>query len=429
MFGSLLLCLLVFMVFTVPSQRGAAGVSNGSAARRTRSTLTTEGEREPLLGAPESPGDESDNDEGNEKDGGESRPPTDPQRRLSSSSTSAATSALGHLGQFFRLDIAILSTAVAIGVASFAYQEVFLSPYEAHELGLSITATGLMFIPSSVTYSLMGPICGYLVDKGWSGEMIALGQFGGGVCNILLAVKQLPAVLGALLLGGNVKAAAWIVQLGVLSAFGVTQSFVLIPTLPLMRACVDEDDEAATETVVGIFFGMQMLGATVGSLLGGVVDDKYGFFFAFMLLGVANCVYALFVGICWRFFCRRRKPPSEKESLGGGDLDVEKEAAGVDFSRRAKRVQSPSLARIPSVPRDIVSQSAPPASTLPLGSSASFRTPTPVKFPICALGVSARSPHLLSGSFRQTSTPLAQAPSLPSDDDTPFDGSRIDQSP
>ena len=169
-------------------------------------------------------------------------------------------------------DIIMLSAAAAMGVASFAYQEVFLAPYESYELGLKINEVGLMFIPSSVLYSILGPVCGYLVDSGWSGEMIAAGLFGGGLCNIVLSIKNLPNLIGKLI-GNHEKAAAWIIQLFSLSLFGATQAFVLIPTLPLMRASVDDENDASTEHVVGIFFAMQMLGATIGEQLA-VVELK-----------------------------------------------------------------------------------------------------------------------------------------------------------
>ena len=330
----------------------------------------------------------------------------------SSAASPSPSSTSSSLRELATPEVVLLSLAVAVGVGSFAYQEVFLAPYEGKQLRLGVNEVGFLFIPSSVAYSILGPFCGYLVDRGWSGEMVALGHLGGGLCNLVLAIKNIPLWISKAI-GGHVLAWAWTTQLLTLSCFGATQAFVLIPALPLMRASVGEEDDAATETIVGVFFAMQMLGSTLGSVVGGFINDAYGYYVALAVLGGINILYSNVILISWRIWCRRQTSRRACDSDGhrrGGDgagggvgdqMEIGNAIANATSHQGGVNVSAyAGIARRPSVPRDIVSLSAPGlgADMHLLRQTSTISTPR-ARFAISAIGVSARSPQVLSSSF------------------------------
>lgn len=440
-FGSLLLGLLVVMLFTVadtnPSAANAATVGSDSeriaqddGAMLKKDTMhdanvlpKTYGSAEELALLGETYDDDTVittkiiNDDFDSADGVRLDDKMTQQGSGGNSTSSLASpspsSTSSSLRELVTPEVVLLSLSVAVGVGSFAYQEVFLAPYEGKQLRLGVNEVGFLFIPSSVAYSILGPFCGYLVDRGWSGEMVALGHLVGGLCNLVLAIKSLPLWISNAI-GGHVLAWAWTIQLLTLSCFGATQAFVLIPALPLMRASVGEEDDA-TETIVGVFFAFQMLGSTCGSVVGGFINDAYGYYVAFAALAGINMLYSNVILIGWRIWCRRRNSQlglpcdadgRRRSGSGGGHADTSDASAATAVAAHHNGVNVnvttyAGVARRPSVPRDIVSLSAPgPGADAQFLRRQTSTTSTPrAHFAISAIGVSARSPQVLSSSF------------------------------
>jgi len=169
--------------------------------------------------------------------------------------------------------------ALVFAGAGWSWYSASLEPFLKHQYKINASQTGLVFMAFGIAYTLFTPVIGFLIDKGLDGlHSIIVGNF------IIF--------LGFVLIGPipPLKHLASLeVTVSALGTQGLGSSFSYIGTLIyMMKAATDAglpDKEQTRGMVSSLWVISDCLGGYVGSSLGSLSYDKYGFEVSSMIFG------------------------------------------------------------------------------------------------------------------------------------------------
>lgn len=185
------------------------------------------------------------------------------------------------------------SAGIALAGGSFAWYQATLEPHLLNKFGYSSEKTGFVMMTYSLTYTLLAPLFGYILDKGLSPYLSVLaGNFIfmlscltiGPVPQYVPGLDSVYMVVGSLVIQGLGAAAALIGSL-----IGLVKSTELA-NLP------------KTEQTTGMATSVWLLGLCFGSFIGAPAGsffyDHVGFSWASVLLASTLAVYIVLTVIC-----------------------------------------------------------------------------------------------------------------------------------
>lgn len=151
----------------------------------------------------------------------------------------------------------------------------FLPLYLAHELGYSTLAVGFAMFALQAAGFAGTPIAGHLADRTGPRQIVLWGMVMTAVVLVFMAVA------------GRSSAFVWFV--GALGLF-------LYATRPVIQSwLMDITPKSMAGSGVGIMFGAQAIGGTIGPIAGGLLADQYGLIAAFWFLAATIVAGNLFV--------------------------------------------------------------------------------------------------------------------------------------
>jgi len=169
--------------------------------------------------------------------------------------------------------------ALLFAGAGWSWYSASLEPFLKHQYKINASQTGLVFMAFGVAYTLFTPVIGFFIDKGLDGlYAIIVGNFI--IFLGFIFIGPIPPLkhLGSL----NVTISA-------LGAQGLGSSFSYIGTLIyMMKAATDSglpNKEQTRGMVSSLWVISDCLGGYVGSSLGSLSFDKYGFEVSSMIIG------------------------------------------------------------------------------------------------------------------------------------------------
>lgn len=207
----------------------------------------------------------------------------------------------------------MLSVCFIICGLSFSYLEPIFGPH-LKQMDQNPTQIGLAFLYWSGTYALLAPVVGCIGDKTKCYRtMIILGFIGFVIGHLLLGPAPFLTFLPAKTI--------WLVILSMF-LYGISGALGFVPIMPelikTLRVNGMPDNSSTNALVSSIYSSMNYLGATIGPILAGVLDEHFGFEWA-MSVAAFICFFQV-VLIC--FFTlrenlsqRENSDPSEREPL------------------------------------------------------------------------------------------------------------------
>jgi MFS family permease len=178
----------------------------------------------------------------------------------------------GPLNKLMKMPSVIMISLVVVVVSNiWSFLDPTLEPH-LREFQLSPERIGLIFLLFSALYGIFSAIWGYLADR----------------CNnhwSMMVWGLLISTVGLLLLGPSpalpfVTNTIWL-NLASLSILGISVALTLLPTFQAMLNSAIEggcDDDLSTYSLVaGVWSCMYALGEVIGSSVGGVLLEYYGF--------------------------------------------------------------------------------------------------------------------------------------------------------
>ena len=163
-----------------------------------------------------------------------------------------------------------VATCCLVMVASGVTSTWYLATLESHlslTLGLSPTTVGLVYMCPGLVYALLTPVTGALLDHG--------------IPHIPLILPAILANIAAYTLLGPSPLLPWPPSLPTtvigLLLHGLGLSLTLMPCLSLMTLEAGAKGEAAAGIVTSLWECCELVGGYLGSTLGGVAGEAWGF--------------------------------------------------------------------------------------------------------------------------------------------------------
>ena len=169
--------------------------------------------------------------------------------------------------------------ALMMAGVGWAWYSASLEPFLKHKYNLSASQTGLVFMAFGLSYTVFTPLIGYMTDKGMDGLLaMIIGNF-----IIFLGFVFLgPAPPLKMIASVNITITALGLQ-------GLGSAFTYIGTLLyMMKAVLDSglpDKEQTRGMVSSLWVIADCVGGYIGSSLGSMAYDKYGFESGTMMVG------------------------------------------------------------------------------------------------------------------------------------------------
>ncbi|KAL9988692.1 hypothetical protein ACROYT_G003166 [Oculina patagonica] len=177
--------------------------------------------------------------------------------------------------------------------ASIGYPKPILGPYLEHMMNLNAAQIGLVFLVNAAIYALTTPLAGWIGDKTQCHRWLTVaGYIGYGFGSLLLG----PAPFLTFFLPTKV----WLVCLSMV-ILGFTCGIYFAQLMPdlvkIMRDNGMPDNSATRGLITSIFTGMLNLGATIGPIMAGFIDQHIGFQWAMAVLGMICFAQAVVLAV------------------------------------------------------------------------------------------------------------------------------------
>jgi MFS family permease len=149
---------------------------------------------------------------------------------------------------------------VMLGAASLTALEPTLPLHLEERFGADASDCGLIFGLAALTFCLCSPLAGWVAER-WGGRQVMIGGLIASM--VVLPLVSLPR--------------SWVVEAGVLIAFGVSLAFLLSPALPEIAAVCDKQKDPAFGTAYASFNMAYGFGMVVGPIASGFLKRTIGF--------------------------------------------------------------------------------------------------------------------------------------------------------
>jgi len=200
--------------------------------------------------------------------------------RLGASTTQGETQSLGDYARGLRVllrnrSLVLLSTGSAFRTMTQTALLTFLPVYLAHDLGYSPAWVGACLFALQAAGFAAAPVAGHLSDRMGRKHILVGSMLSSGAVLALMAFA-----------GGSPLFIALVAVLG----------FFLYATRPVIQAwLLEATPKNMGGSSIGVLFGAQAVGGSLGPLLGGVVADQYGLLATFYLFAAMIVFANLFV--------------------------------------------------------------------------------------------------------------------------------------
>jgi MFS family permease len=189
-----------------------------------------------------------------------------------------------------------------VALSSFAYflnytdrQTIFsIFPILKSELGFSNVELGLTGSIFLWVYGLSSPIAGRLADRYSRYHLVSLSLMLWSVVTIFTRMANSPAAI-----------------LACRGLMGITEALFVPAAVALIGQV---HDSGSRSRAIGLMVGAQLAGLAMGGWYGGFVAQRYGWRFAFYLLGIAGVIYAVPFDIFLRNSSKKVTAPPRSES-------------------------------------------------------------------------------------------------------------------
>lgn len=176
---------------------------------------------------------------------------------------------------FANRSLILLSTGSSFRTMTQTALLTFLPVYLANAMGYSPAIVGACLFALQAAGFAAAPVAGHLSDRMGRKNILMSAMLSSAVVLVLMAV-----------LGGSPVFIALIAVLG----------FFLYATRPVIQAwLLDSTPKNMGGSSIGVLFGAQAVGASIGPLLGGMVADRYGLLATFYFLACTIVIANLLV--------------------------------------------------------------------------------------------------------------------------------------